>query len=146
MCGRYRLSRRKQLVAEDFDATPGDDDWTPRYNIAPTQPVSIIRQHPKKPRRQPRTKKPLPSRWIDSGVNLCAARVQMNKIIKFLLLIFWLPALPGLWTLISPTAAHAKRLNLVTTTTDLAALTREVGGEIWAGPNSSGRLAMQLPV
>jgi putative SOS response-associated peptidase YedK len=50
MCGRYRLSRRKQLVDEYFDAH-GDDDWTPRYNIAPTQPVAIIRQHPKEPRR-----------------------------------------------------------------------------------------------
>jgi zinc/manganese transport system substrate-binding protein len=60
---------------------------------------------------------------------LCAARVQMNKIIKFPSLIFWLTALPGLWTLISATAAHAKQLNVVTTTTDLAALTREVGGD-----------------
>ena len=51
MCGRYRLSRRKQLVAEEFDATPGDDDWTPRYNIAPSQPVLVIRQHPKEQRR-----------------------------------------------------------------------------------------------
>ena len=46
VCGRYRLSRRKQLVAEYFDAIPGEDDWNPRYNIAPTQPVPIIRQHP----------------------------------------------------------------------------------------------------
>ncbi len=52
MCGRYRLSRRKQLVAEYFDAVPGDDEWSPRYNIAPTQPVPIIRQHPKDPRRE----------------------------------------------------------------------------------------------
>ena len=52
MCGRYRLSRRKQLVAEYFDAVPGGDEWNPRYNIAPTQPVPIIRQHPKKPRRE----------------------------------------------------------------------------------------------
>jgi putative SOS response-associated peptidase YedK len=52
MCGRYRLSRRKQLVAEYFDAVPGDDEWNPRYNIAPTQPVPIIRQHPKEPRRE----------------------------------------------------------------------------------------------
>jgi len=50
MCGRYRLSRRKQLVEEYFDAS-GDDDWSPRYNIAPTQPVPIIRQHPKEPNR-----------------------------------------------------------------------------------------------
>ena len=36
MCGRYRLS----------------GEWNPRYNIAPTQPVPIIRQHPKEPRRE----------------------------------------------------------------------------------------------
>jgi putative SOS response-associated peptidase YedK len=29
-----------------------DDDWTPRYNIAPTQPVPIIRPHPKEPHRE----------------------------------------------------------------------------------------------
>jgi len=52
MCGRYRLSRRKQLVGEYFDTVPGDEDWTPRYNIAPTQPVPVIRQNPKEPRRE----------------------------------------------------------------------------------------------
>ena len=51
MCGRYRLSRRKQIVAEHFDSTD-EEDWSPRYNIAPTQPVPIIRQHPKEPRRE----------------------------------------------------------------------------------------------
>jgi putative SOS response-associated peptidase YedK len=51
MCGRYRLSHRKQFIADHFDSLPGDDDWTPRYNIAPTQPVPIIRQHPKEPHR-----------------------------------------------------------------------------------------------
>lgn len=50
MCGRYRLSRRKQIVEEYFDVA-GEDDWVPRYNIAPTQPVPIIRQHPKEPTR-----------------------------------------------------------------------------------------------
>jgi putative SOS response-associated peptidase YedK len=44
MCGRYRLSRRKQIIAEHFDATPFDNDWEPRYNIAPSQPVPVIRQ------------------------------------------------------------------------------------------------------
>ena len=39
MCGRYRLSRRKQIIEEHFDTAPWDDDWSPRYNIAPTQPV-----------------------------------------------------------------------------------------------------------
>jgi putative SOS response-associated peptidase YedK len=52
MCGRYRLSRRKQLIEEHFDCDPWEGDWTPRYNIAPTQPVPVIRQHPKEPVRQ----------------------------------------------------------------------------------------------
>jgi len=52
VCGRYRLSRRKQIIEEYFDAAPWDDDWSPRYNIAPTQPVPVIRQHPKEPIRQ----------------------------------------------------------------------------------------------
>jgi putative SOS response-associated peptidase YedK len=52
MCGRYRLSRRKQIVEEYFDSVSGKDDWAPRYNIAPTQPVAIIRQNPKEPVRE----------------------------------------------------------------------------------------------
>lgn len=52
MCGRYRLSRRKQLVAEYFDAVPAEDEWNPRYNIAPSQPVPVVRQNPKKPFRE----------------------------------------------------------------------------------------------
>ena len=51
MCGRYRLSRRKQIIAEHFDAISDSDDWTPRYNIAPTQPIPVIRQHPAEPTR-----------------------------------------------------------------------------------------------
>jgi len=43
MCVRYRLSRRKQIIAEHFDA-PFDDDRELRYNIAPSQPVPVIRQ------------------------------------------------------------------------------------------------------
>lgn len=52
MCGRYRLSRRKQLVEEYFDTADWQDDWSPRYNIAPTQAIPVIRQHPKEPVRQ----------------------------------------------------------------------------------------------
>src|SRR5579864_675614 len=52
MCGRYRLSRRKQLVEEYFDIASGDEDWNPRYNIAPTQPVPVICQNPKEPVRK----------------------------------------------------------------------------------------------
>jgi putative SOS response-associated peptidase YedK len=50
MCGRYRLSRRKQILAEYFDA--GDDvDWAPRYNVAPGQDVPVIRQDAARPVR-----------------------------------------------------------------------------------------------
>jgi putative SOS response-associated peptidase YedK len=52
MCGRYRLSRRKQIIEEHFDCDTWDEDWSPRYNIAPTHPVPVIRQHPKEPIRQ----------------------------------------------------------------------------------------------
>ena len=52
MCGRYRLSRRKQLVEEYFDCVSDEPDWAPRYNIAPTQPVPVIRQNPKEPIRK----------------------------------------------------------------------------------------------
>jgi len=52
MCGRYKLSRRKQIIEEHFDTASGDEDWSPRYNIAPTQPVAVIRQNPKEPTRE----------------------------------------------------------------------------------------------
>jgi putative SOS response-associated peptidase YedK len=52
MCGRYRLSRRKQIIEEHFDSVSWDEDWEPRYNIAPTQSIPVIRQNPKKPARQ----------------------------------------------------------------------------------------------
>lgn len=51
MCGRYRLSRTKKVVEEHFDAAT-DDEWMPRYNVAPTQPVPVIRQNPNVPRRE----------------------------------------------------------------------------------------------
>src|SRR6201997_4235582 len=51
MCGRYRLSRRKQIIEEYFDAADWQDDWSPRYNVAPTQQIPVIRQNPKEPVR-----------------------------------------------------------------------------------------------
>jgi hypothetical protein len=51
MCGRYCLSRRKQLIQEYFD-TSDEVDWEPRYNIAPSQSVGIIRQDPAQPERR----------------------------------------------------------------------------------------------
>lgn len=46
MCGRYRLSRRKQAIEEYFEAGANDIEWEPRYNIAPTQPVLTVRRKP----------------------------------------------------------------------------------------------------
>jgi putative SOS response-associated peptidase YedK len=51
VCGRYRLSRRKRVIEEYFNAV-AEEEWTPRYNIAPTQPVPVIRQNPKEPVRE----------------------------------------------------------------------------------------------
>jgi len=47
MCGRYRLSRRKQALAEHFGADYADGEWQPRYNVAPTQQVPVVRQDPR---------------------------------------------------------------------------------------------------
>jgi SOS response associated peptidase (SRAP) len=84
MCGRHRLSRRKQFIDERFDTIPGEDDWVPRYNVAPTQPVPIIRQHPKEPRRALSL-----VRWdLDKGGLRCVswARAAVPKLLPALLL------------------------------------------------------------
>jgi putative SOS response-associated peptidase YedK len=52
MCGRFRLSRRKQVVLEHFESLSDVEDWEPRYNIAPTQPVAVIRQNAEEPIRE----------------------------------------------------------------------------------------------
>jgi putative SOS response-associated peptidase YedK len=48
MCGRYRLSKRKQAIEEYFE-TANEVEWEPRYNIAPSQMVGVIRQDAAKP-------------------------------------------------------------------------------------------------
>lgn len=50
MCGRFRLARSKEILAEHF-GTPVDDDWEPRYNVAPAQSIPVVRQHPTEPQR-----------------------------------------------------------------------------------------------
>jgi putative SOS response-associated peptidase YedK len=52
MCGRYRLSRRKQILEEQFVAISDDADWRPRYNIAPTQFVPAVRQNARSTNRE----------------------------------------------------------------------------------------------
>jgi putative SOS response-associated peptidase YedK len=44
--------RRKQLVEECFDSVFGEEEWSPRYNIAPTQLIPVIRQNPQEPVRE----------------------------------------------------------------------------------------------
>jgi hypothetical protein len=44
MCGRYRLSRRKQFVEEYFESVSEESVWTLCFNIAPTQPVEGARR------------------------------------------------------------------------------------------------------
>jgi putative SOS response-associated peptidase YedK len=50
MCGRFRLSRHGKEVTEDFEVEE-EVEWSPRYNIAPSDPVLTIRQDPSKPVR-----------------------------------------------------------------------------------------------
>lgn len=41
MCGRFSLTQSAARIAEVF-GLPEEPAWTPRYNIAPTQPVATI--------------------------------------------------------------------------------------------------------
>lgn len=51
MCNRYRLTHSERYLAARFQ-TSGEFDDTPRYNIAPTQPVlTVRREHGEKVRR-----------------------------------------------------------------------------------------------
>lgn len=50
MCGRYRLARKKEILAETFDAE-NEVDWSPRYNVAPGQDVPVVRQDATRPAR-----------------------------------------------------------------------------------------------
>jgi putative SOS response-associated peptidase YedK len=50
MCGRYRLARKKEILAETFDVD-NDVEWSPRYNVAPGQNVPVIRQDAARPLR-----------------------------------------------------------------------------------------------
>src|SRR5258708_24980555 len=46
------LQSPDHLVCRLLLEKKNEPDWTPRYNIAPTQPVSVIRQNPKEPVRE----------------------------------------------------------------------------------------------
>lgn len=47
MCGRYNLRTTPAQMQEFFDLfREPEGDWSPRYNIAPTQSVAAVRQSP----------------------------------------------------------------------------------------------------
>jgi putative SOS response-associated peptidase YedK len=50
MCGRYRLTAKERYIRDHF-GLEDDVSWAPRWNIAPTQQVPIIRQDNKQPKR-----------------------------------------------------------------------------------------------
>lgn len=52
MCGRYRLSKTERYLLEKFRVrSRADFQWQPRWNIAPTDEVPVIRQERKEPVR-----------------------------------------------------------------------------------------------
>ena len=50
MCGRYRLAAKERYMRDHF-GLDDDPSWGPRWNIAPTQQIATIRQHPAEPTR-----------------------------------------------------------------------------------------------
>lgn len=46
MCGRFSITATKEDVEELF-GVDGVDDFPPRYNIAPTHPILMVRQEPR---------------------------------------------------------------------------------------------------
>lgn len=50
MCGRYRLTAKERYLRDHFGLDE-DPSWAPRWNIAPTQQIAIIRQHRSEPKR-----------------------------------------------------------------------------------------------
>lgn len=43
MCGRYTLTSPSEQLAAVFEFSETRLEWTPRYNIAPTQPAPVVR-------------------------------------------------------------------------------------------------------
>ena len=51
MCGRFTLSAPAEQLAQQFDL-PAEPITVPRYNIAPTQPVAVVRANPETKARE----------------------------------------------------------------------------------------------
>ena len=50
MCGRFRLGKGREALKKFFGAY-NDIEWEPRYNLAPTQDIPVVRQDPHEPKR-----------------------------------------------------------------------------------------------
>jgi len=50
MCGRYRLTAKERYLRDHFGLGE-DPPWEPHWNIAPTQQIATVRQHPAEPAR-----------------------------------------------------------------------------------------------
>ena len=72
MCNRYRLTHSKQYLSERFEAEASDEELEdrPRYNIAPTQQVLIVRKEHGEKMRQLTTMRwgLIPSWAKDAGI------------------------------------------------------------------------------
>jgi putative SOS response-associated peptidase YedK len=79
MCGRYRLSKRAEVLAA-CDAQYEGVDWDARYNIAPTQNIPVIVQDAKAPiRRASLMRWGLVPRWAKDpaiGARMINARAE----------------------------------------------------------------------
>uniref|UniRef100_A0A7C1FJD2 Abasic site processing protein n=1 Tax=Caldilinea aerophila TaxID=133453 RepID=A0A7C1FJD2_9CHLR len=52
MCGRFTLYATPEALAEHFGLDEPPAKLVPRYNIAPTQPVGVVRVHPQRKKRE----------------------------------------------------------------------------------------------
>jgi len=78
MCGRYELSSHPEVIALAF-GLPFPPDIRPRYNIAPTQQVPIIRQNPAGERELVQVRWGLVPRWARDpsiGARMINARAE----------------------------------------------------------------------
>jgi putative SOS response-associated peptidase YedK len=53
MCGRFRIAKKKEILEDAFgvEDVADDEDWSPRYNVAPSQSVAVVRQDAVRPVR-----------------------------------------------------------------------------------------------
>lgn len=83
MCGRYRFSRRAEILASYFYAEYEGMDWEAHYNIAPTQTVPVIRQDPHRPVRRASFMRwglvPSWARDVTVGASMINARSETAK-------------------------------------------------------------------